>query len=180
VAAERTLAAASADIGVAEANRYPRLSLAGSITAGSTGGVQTQPWSFGPSLSLPLFDGGALKAKVAGAEASYASALAAYRSAVRTAVKEVEQGLVRLDAAGRRSGDLASSASSYRKYYDAARENWRAGSISLLALEESRRNALQAGQNAIAVQRDRLLYAIALYKALGGGWQTTPSTGVSE
>lgn len=187
VAAERTLAAASADIGVAEANRYPRLSLLGSIsstrTASGAAATVSTPWSFGPSLSLPLFDGGALRAQVAGARASYQSALAAYESAVRTAVREVEQSLVRLDAASRRSADVASSAANYRKYYDAARINWRAGSISLLSLEEARRNALQAEQNAIAVQRDRLLYGIALYKALGGGWQagqTNNTTGVAQ
>lgn len=185
VSAERTLAAASADIGVAEANRYPRLSLLGSISATRTGGATagTTPWSFGPSLSLPLFDGGALRAQVAGSRASYQSALASYESAVRTAVKEVEQNLVRLDAARRRSADVVSSAANYRKYYDAAHTNWQAGSISLLALEEARRNALQAEQNAITVQRDRLLYGIALYKAFGGGWQAGQSnnlTGVSQ
>jgi NodT family efflux transporter outer membrane factor (OMF) lipoprotein len=185
VAAERTLAAASADIGVAEANRYPRLSLLGSISTTRGAAAVSTPWSFGPSLSLPVFDGGALRAKVAGARAAYQSALAGYESAVRTAVKEVEQGLVRLDAANRRSADLASSAANYRKYYDAARVNWQAGSISLLTLEEARRNALQAEQSAIAVRRDRLLYGIALYKALGGGWQAgqtnhVNSTGVSQ
>jgi NodT family efflux transporter outer membrane factor (OMF) lipoprotein len=187
VAAERTLAAASADIGVAEADRYPRLSLLGSIsttrTASGSATTASTPWSFGPSLSLPLFDGGALRAQVAGARAGYQSALAGYESAVRTAVKEVEQNLVRLDAASRRSSDLASSAANYRKYYDAARINWRAGSISLLSLEEARRNALQAEQNAITVRRDRLLYGIALYKSLGGGWQAgqnNTTTGVSQ
>ncbi|KGF80933.1 hypothetical protein IA69_15575 [Massilia sp. JS1662] len=182
VSAERTLAAASADIGVAEANRYPRLSLLGSISTARTTGATSTPWSFGPSLSLPLFDGGALRAQVVGARAKYQSALAGYEAAVRTAVKEVEQSLVRLDAASRRSADLASSAANYRKYYEAARTNWLAGSISLLTLEESRRNALQAEQNAVTVQRDRLLYGIALYKALGGGWQenqNTTNTGVS-
>jgi NodT family efflux transporter outer membrane factor (OMF) lipoprotein len=185
VAAERTLAAASADIGVAEANRYPRLSLLGSISTTRGAAAVSTPWSFGPSLSLPVFDGGARRAQVAGARAAYQSALARYESAVRTAVKDVEQGLVRLDAANRRSADLASSAANYRKYYDAARVNWQAGSISLLTLEEARRNALQAEQSAIAVRRDRLLYGIALYKALGGGWQAgqtnhVNSTGVSQ
>lgn len=184
VAAERTLAAASADIGVAEANRYPRLSLLGSISTTRGAAAVSTPWSFGPSLSLPVFDGGALRAQVAGARAAYQSALAGYEAAVRTAVKEVEQGLVRLDAANRRSADLAGSAANYRKYYDAARVNWQAGSISLLTLEEARRNALQAEQSAIGVRRDRLLYGIALYKALGGGWQAgqtnhVNSTGVS-
>lgn len=175
VSAERTLAAASADIGVAEANRYPRLSLLGSVSVGSTQTagttVQTSPWSFGPSLTLPIFNGGSLRAKVAGAQASYASALAQYQSAVRTAVKETEQQLIRLDFARGRSKDLAASARDYRRYFDSAYRNWQSGGISLLTLEEARRNALQAEQGTIAVERDRVLYGIALYKALGGGWQ---------
>jgi outer membrane protein TolC len=99
-----------------------------------------------------------------------------YRSTVRNAVKETEQSLVRLDAANRRSEDLSNSARDYRSYYETSRQNWQAGGISLLSLEIVRRNALQAEQNAIAVQRDRVLHGIALYKALGGGWQVVQST----
>jgi NodT family efflux transporter outer membrane factor (OMF) lipoprotein len=103
VAKERALAAASASIGAAEAGRYPRLSLSGSISrsvvAPGSAQVLSTPWSFGPSLSLPLFDGGAAKATVRSAEASYAIALAEYRQAVNTAVQEVEQNLVRLASA---------------------------------------------------------------------------------
>jgi NodT family efflux transporter outer membrane factor (OMF) lipoprotein len=187
VAAERTLAAASADIGVAEASRYPRLSLLGSVAVGRTsaGGMtlNTSPWSFGPSLSLPLFDGGRLHAQVSSARAGYDMALASYQGAVRSAVRETEQSLVRLDAAGKRLDDVAASARDYRRYFESAQENWRAGGISLLTLEESRRSALQAEQTLISTRRDRVLYGIALYKALGGGWQntdTTSPTGVSQ
>lgn len=176
VAAERALAAASADIGVAEANRYPRLSLLGSITLErnqvSGASVQSSLWSFGPSLTLPVFNGGALRAQVARAQAEYEASLASFRSTARNAVKEVEQSLVRLDAATRRSTNLTNSARDYRRYYEATRQNWQAGGTNLLNLELASRSALQAEQNAIAVQRDHVLYGIALYKALGGGWQT--------
>lgn len=177
VSAERSLAAANAEIGVEEANRYPRLSLLGSIKidmAGIASGASL--WSFGPSLTVPLFKGGALRAQVARAQADYESALTMYQSAVRNAVKETEQSLVRLDAVNRRSEDISNSARDYRRYYETSRQNWQAGGISLLSLEIVRRNALQAEQNAIAVQRDRVLYGIALYKALGGGWQVVQST----
>ncbi|WP_322405329.1 efflux transporter outer membrane subunit [Massilia luteola] len=187
VAAERSLAAASADIGVAEANRYPRLSLLGSISVSHSdtqgSGVSTAPWSFGPSLSLPLFDGGRLRAQVASARAGYQTALANYRGRVRTAVREAEQALVRLDAATRRSEDIANAAAGYRRYFDAAERNWTAGGINLLSLEEARRNALQAEQADISTRRDRVLDGIALYKALGGGWQRTDNmtvAGVSQ
>ena len=89
-AAERELAAASAEIGEAEANRYPRLSLLGSISLGSvrSGGTSTEttPWSIGPSFSLPLFDGGAGRAGVRAAEARHAQQRASFEAVVRTAV----------------------------------------------------------------------------------------------
>lgn len=173
VAAERALAAASAQIGVAEADRYPRLSLLGTLSAARTAGVGSTPWSFGPSLSLPLLDGGTKQAAVDSAQAAYALALASYQQAVRTAVQEVEQSLVRQASAEQRSADVQRSAAGYRRYASAVEANWRAGGDSLLNLELARRNASAAEQNRITVQRDQLLYGIALYKAVGGGWSAT-------
>ena len=179
VAKERALAAASASIGVAEAARYPRLSLSGSISrsvlAPGNGQVLSSPWSFGPSLSLPLFDGGAAKASVRSAEASYAIALAEYRQTVSAAVQEVEQSLVRLTSAEARENDVRRSAEGYRAAANAAEASWRAGSESLHSYEQARRDAISAEQSLIAVQRDRMLYGVALYKAVGGGWDATAS-----
>lgn len=175
VSAERALAAASAQIGVAEADRYPRLSLLGSLSATRTDGVNTTPWSFGPSLSLPLLNGGGKRAAVDSAQAAYDLALANYQQAVRSAVQEVEQNLVRQMSAVRRTADVQRSATGYRSYANAVEANWRAGGDSLLNLELARRNAIAAEQTLITVQRDQLLYGIALYKAVGGGW--TVSTG---
>jgi NodT family efflux transporter outer membrane factor (OMF) lipoprotein len=174
VAKERALAAANASIGVAEASRYPRLSLSGSIArsvvASGSAQVSSTPWSFGPSLSLPLFDGGAAKASVRSAEANYVIALADYRQAVSMAVLEVEQNLVRLASAAAREADLQRSAAGYRTVANATEVSWRAGSDSLLSYEQTRRDAISAQQSLITVQRDRLLYGVALYKAVGGGW----------
>jgi outer membrane protein TolC len=175
VAKERALAAASAGIGVAEASRYPRFSLYGSITrsASASGGAQvlSTPWSFGPSLSLPLFDGGAAQASVRSAEASYQITLAEYRQAVGTAVKEVEQNLVRLASAEAREADVRRSADGYHTVANATEASWCAGADSLLSSEQTRRDAISAEQSLIAVHRDRLLYGVALYKAVGGGWE---------
>ena len=185
VAKERALAAASASIGAAEAGRYPRLSLSGSISrsvvAPGSGQVLSTPWSFGPSLSIPLFDGGSAQASVRSAEASYIVALAEYRQTVGTAVQEVEQGLVRLASAEAREADVKRSADGYRAVATATEASWRAGSDSLLSYEQTRRDAISAAQSLITVQRDRLLYGVALYKAVGGGWDaaatatTTPA-----
>ncbi|GAB3256625.1 efflux transporter outer membrane subunit [Chitinimonas naiadis] len=170
-AKERNLAAASADIGVAEANRYPRLSLLGSISSAEVrGGSSSTPWSLGPSLSLPLFDGGSRRAAVDKAQAGYDLALATYRQGVLDAVKEVEQALVRLDAATRSEASRRASAEGYQRYLAATRAMWQAGSASLLTLEQAQRDARGAEQTYITSQRDRILNGIALYKALGGGW----------
>lgn len=171
-ATERGLAAASADVGIAEANRYPRLTLSGNISLASVlGGINIQSWSFGPALSLPLFDAGKRAAGVQAAEARLAQQRAAYEAAVRTAVNEVEQALVNLDSARRREADASAAVAGYANYYLATETNWRAGSVSLLSLEETRRNANNAERKLIALQRMRVQNWISLYKALGGGWQ---------
>ena len=181
-AAERSLAAASADIGQAEANRYPSLSLSGSIGLSATGGTSPLTnWSFGPSVSLPFFDGGTRRAAVATAQAAYDSAYADYRSGVRSAVQEVEEALVQLYGAARRSVDAAQAAERYQRYFRATEVNWRAGGTSLLSLEEARRSSLTAQTSLLALKRDQLRQYIALYKALGGGWEadTTVSSNIA-
>ena len=181
VSSERALAAANADIGQAEAGRYPSLSLGGTIGLSSSSlAGSTRTGSFGPSLSVPLFDGGKARAGVASAQAGYDAALASYRSALRTAVKEVETALVQLDGAARRSGDARVAAERYRRYFLAVQADWRAGLSSLMTLEEARRSAISADTALLALQRDQVRYWVALYKALGGGWTTAaadaPST----
>jgi len=169
---ERELAASSAEIGVAQADLYPSLSLSGSISISATPGTSAlTTWSLGPSLSIPLFDAGKRRAAVDTARASYQVTLANFRQGVRTAVKEVERALVNLDSTARRADEAQRAAEDYRRYFRATETHWRAGGESLLTLEEARRSALSAEINLITLQRDRVEYWIALYKALGGGWQ---------
>jgi NodT family efflux transporter outer membrane factor (OMF) lipoprotein len=173
--AESAVAAASADVGVAEASRYPRLSLSGSISFGvvNIAGKNTEAtsWSFGPALTVPLFDAGKRRADVRSAEARYAQALANYRLAVRNAVKEVEQALVNLDSAAHRETDARAAAESSQRYFRAVEANWRSGGANLITLEDARRTANNAELSLIGLQRDRVLNWISLYKALGGDWQ---------
>ncbi|BFG80554.1 efflux transporter outer membrane subunit [Paraburkholderia terrae] len=169
---ERALAAAYASIGQARADRFPSLSLSGSVGLSATN--LTNPmstWSFGPSLSIPLFDAGKRKAAVDSAQANYDAQLADYRSAVRTAIKEVEVALTDLDGAARRSDDARRAAAQYRLYESAMETNWRAGFDTLLTREQARRSLTSAEITYIEVQRDRVRSWISLYKALGGGWQ---------
>ena len=174
---ERDLAAASAAIGVAEADRYPSLSLTGSIGFSANDGSSASTWSFGPSLSLPLLDGGARRAAVDSARASYEIAYAQWRDAVRSAVTEVEKTLVQLDNTHQRAIQADGAAREYLQYLVGAEAERRAGSTSLLTFEEARRQALSAQVELIGLQRDNIVYWIALYKALGGGWDAdTPAT----
>ena len=176
-AAERDLAAASADIGVAEAKRYPSISLSGSIglTAVSFGSLSSSgnTWSFGPAVKLPLFDGGKSRANVADAEARYAEALANYQQRARSAVKEVEQALVKLDSASTQEGSARAAAQGYQVFFNASEARLKTGSGSLLDAEEARRNLLNSQASLVNIQRERLAAWISLYKAMGGGWTRT-------
>lgn len=176
-AAERALASARALIGVAEAERWPSLTLSGTIAlTGTQGGASTAPWSFGPALTLPVFDAGRISADIRSARADYDSALATYQQAVRDAVKEVEQALVRLDSMAARESEASRSAAGYRAYLQATEQNWRTGGVSLLDLEIARRASITADLTLLELQQNRLENWIALYKAVGGGWQADAVT----
>lgn len=176
-AAARAVAAASADVGVAQADRYPRLSLSGSIGLGAVraGGqtVDGSTWSFGPGLVVPLFDAGRRQAAVEAAQARYDEAVAAYLERTLSAVREVEEALVRLDAAERREADAVRAAQGFAEFFAAAQTQWQVGTGSLLDLEQARRTALSANAGLIQVQRERVAAWITLYKAMGGGWQAS-------
>lgn len=174
-AAERLLAAASADIGVAMANRLPRLSLLGTISWNrlQIGEMNnnSSTWSFGPGLSLPLFDGGNGATQVRASRARYDEALAGYRLAVRRAVQEVEDALVRVDVAARRQHSLEVVDARYQRYFEAKQTQYKLGAASLLELEDARRLTIAGKQSLAAVRLERAQAWIALYKAVGGGWQ---------
>lgn len=173
-ALELEVAASLAEIGAAKADLYPSLSLGGSVTIGSSSLMGTSlPWSFGPAISIPLFDGGSRRAAVGGAAAAYQGAVAAYKSGVLDAVAEVETVLVRIDSTRRRISDASVAARNYRAYFKAVDSNWKAGGASLLDREDARRSAQSSEVSLIEIRRDSVRYWIALYKALGGGWDAS-------
>ena len=176
-AAERELAAASADIGVREADQFPRLSLLGSVgplnfsTSDLT--ISATSWSIGPSLSLPLFDSGRRAANLATAKVAYQVAEVNYRTVARRAVREVEEALVRLNSLVLRDTESEIAAQGYRESLIAAEDKFKFGLASILDLEEVRRLSVNADNVLASVRRDRVNAMIALYRAVGGGW--TPS-----
>ncbi|RAR84318.1 NodT family efflux transporter outer membrane factor (OMF) lipoprotein [Paracidovorax anthurii] len=175
-AAEREVAAASADVGNARAQRLPRLSLSGSVGRGwgTSGGtsVATDTWSIGPvALSLPVFDAGRRAAQVDAAEARYQEAAQLYRANVRRAVSEVEQALVRLASTAARSDDAERATEGYRTSFVATEARWRGGLASLVELEDARRLALASETALITLRQERMAAWISLYRAAGGGWE---------
>lgn len=184
VAAERELAAASAEIGVAEAARYPSLTLLGSVGFQSlrAGGLTIDggSWSIGPSLSLPIFNAGRLAANTDAAQARYDEASASYAGRARQAVKEVEQALVRLHSASTREADAKRAADGYDKVFQAANDRWRVGAGSLLELEDARRIAVGSHTQLLGVQRERVAAWISLYRAVGGGWSPDDTVNASN
>lgn len=173
--AERELAAAAADAAQARAQRYPRVSLSGSITPTrfESGGVSTDGtlWSVGPvSVSLPLFDGGRLRANAEAAQARYDAAASSYAASLRGAVREVEEALITLQSTAARGDDARIAAEGFDRSYRAVESRYKGGLASLFELEDARRSALAAQSALIDLQRERVAAWIALYRALGGGW----------
>lgn len=174
--AELEVAAASADVGSARAEQFPKVSLSGAIAAGSvrTAGttIDLQTWQIGPlAVTLPIFDGGRRAANTDAAQARYEEAVLAYGARVRQAVQEVEQALVNLASARERGADARTAVEGYRASYAATEARYRAGLGSLIELEDQRRVALAAETALVALQREHLAAWIALYRAMGGGWE---------
>lgn len=173
--AEREVAAASAEVGNAHAQRYPRLTLNGSIGAVAlrTDGVSTNfnTWSIGPlAISLPLFDGGRRAANETAAEARYEEAAALYRARARQAVREVEEALVNLHGAAARFGDAETAVEGYRTSFNATEARYKGGLASLVELEDARRQQLASQTALLSLQRERWAAWVSLYRAAGGGW----------
>jgi NodT family efflux transporter outer membrane factor (OMF) lipoprotein len=173
--AAREVEAASADVSQAQAQRLPRVTLSGSVSAarfdaaGITGSGTL--WSLGPlAVSLPVFDGGTRAANVDAARARYDAAVSAYRGRLRGAVREVEEALVQLQSAAAGEADARIALEGYEASYRAAEARFRGGLSSLFELEDARRTATLAQRQLIDLQRDRVAAWISLYRALGGGW----------
>lgn len=180
-AAEREVAAASADVGAANAARFPRLSLQGSVGRsalrlnGDTSELST--WSVGPlALSLPILDGGRRRANIEAAQARYVEAAALYRAQARNAVREVEQALVSLDATAERTRDVQTSVAGFQASFNGTEARYRSGLASLVELEDARRQLLAAQTAEASLQLERLNAWVALYRALGGGWTPAAAT----
>jgi outer membrane protein, multidrug efflux system len=174
-AAQQEVAAASGDVGSAQAAKYPRLALNGSLGLATlrSGGINTDgaTWSIGPiSITLPIFDGGQRATAVDLANANYEAAADNYRAKVRAAVKEVEEALLSMQSAADRLQDAAIATEGYSTAFAASEARFKSGLGSLSDLEDTRRTALAAKTALLNLERERSAAWVALYRALGGGW----------
>ncbi|WP_414691407.1 efflux transporter outer membrane subunit [Noviherbaspirillum sp.] len=181
-AAERDLAAASAAVGGAYADRFPRLTLSGSVgranfrAAGASTDLST--WSVGPlAVTVPVFDAGRISAGIDAATARYEEAAALYRARVRQAVREVEEALVSLQSTATRRDDVRIAVEGYRASFDATEARYKGGLASLVELEEARRTRLAAENALVLLERERRAAWIGLYRAAGGGWRRDAAGG---
>lgn len=176
--AARELEAASFEVGGAQAQRFPRLTLNGSIGATRfvAGSVSSDlsTWSIGPlALSVPLWDAGKSRANLQAARARYDEAVVNYRSTVRNAVREVEQALVNLQSTGTRGEYVIQAVEGFRASLGGTESLYQNGLASLYDLEESRRSRFAAELAVVSLQQERIAAWIALYRAAGGGWDVT-------
>jgi multidrug efflux system outer membrane protein len=174
-AAERRVAAANARIGVAKGAFFPTISLGGNVGAASTslgdlGQWDNRVWGLGPSLYLPIFQGGRLSAELKRQSAVYDETLASYRQTVLNAVREVEDSLLAVSV-------LAQQAEALKRADDAAQlaaslsdRRYRAGAVSYQEVIDTQRTELVTRRAAVLTYGDQLQASIQLVKALGGGW----------
>jgi NodT family efflux transporter outer membrane factor (OMF) lipoprotein len=181
--AERQVAAANAQIGVAKAAYFPAISLS------ATGGFQSQTissllswpsrfWSIGPSFSEILFDAGRRRALVAQAEAAYDATVATYRQNVLTAFQDVEDNLSALRILSDEAAQQNEAVESAQRSLDLSLVRYRGG-IAIYTEVITAQNALLENQRtAIGIRARRMSASVLLVKALGGGWNVSdlPST----
>lgn len=176
--AERDVLQAQARVMQAQANRLPRLSLEGSVGRGASvfAGTSTSnnTWNFGPlALNLPIFDAGRRAAEQRAAEAELTSAISAYHARVRLAVREVEEALVQLDSAKKRSAQSRIAAEQARLRLESHERQLRQGMLSPFELEELRRQARTAQLNTLALDLAGQRAWTTLYRAVGGGFENS-------
>ena len=180
-AAQRTVMAAQARVGVAQSAWFPSISLtgAGGYASPDLGDLfkwSARSWGIGALLSLPLLDGGRREAGVQGASARLDGALASYREQVLVAFREVEDQLVSLRLLETQSTVQARAVTAARRATSLSDSRYRNGMVSQLDLLDARRSELRNRRQALAARSARYQATVGLIRALGGGWESPQSS----
>jgi NodT family efflux transporter outer membrane factor (OMF) lipoprotein len=179
-AAERRVAAANAQIGVAKAAFFPRftLSLLGGYESGDFSNWFTWPshfWSLGPALAQTLFAGGSLQALTDQARAAYDGAVASYRQTVLTGFQEVENNLAALRFLEREAPLQEAAVQAAQQSLTITMNQYKAGTVSYLNVTAAQTTALTNERAAVDIAGRRMAATVLLIKALGGGWASAAS-----
>ncbi|MEM1097906.1 MAG: TolC family protein [Planctomycetota bacterium] len=174
-AAQRSYAAATARIGAAEAERYPRVSIAGSLTLqGPDAGDAVNPdaylLSVGPSITLPLFQGGRISSNIALAESGQRQALLALEQTVVSALAEVESAAAQFRQTTRQAEQLAEAQRVAEDVEALSLDRYQAGAADFLEVTDATTQRLSIERQRVAATREAQLQLASLYAALGGGW----------
>lgn len=175
-AAERQLAAATARIGVATADLFPRVSLSGFLGYTSGRGSQlgssaARAWALGPSITWAAFDLGSVRAQIRAADADAEGALANYEQQVLLALEESENAFSDYDKRQQRLASLMRQSEASRAAARLASVQYREGTADFLVLLDAERERLAAEDSQAQAEIDLYRGIVAIYKALGGGWQ---------
>ena len=177
--AEANLHAASAQIGIATANRLPNITLTGN--AGSTGlaigqlfGPGTGFWNIGGALLAPIFDGGTLLHQQRAARAAYQQTAEQYRGTVLTAFQNVADTLAALEHDAETLKSTAAAADAAKTSLDLSRIQYKDGYAAYLAVLNAEQAYQQARLSQVQAEADRFTDSAALFQALGGGWWHRP------
>ncbi len=173
--AEASLHAQTARVGVAISDQYPRFTLSGSFglqgnRVESLGTLADRAWSFGPSVSLPIFTGGRVEGGIEQAKAVAEQASLAYRQAVLTALQDVESALVAFAREQQRQAAIAESADANRQAVDLSIKLYGAGRTDFLNVLSAQRQQYASEAQLVQSQTNVATNLVALFKALGGGW----------
>ncbi|MGO4763336.1 efflux transporter outer membrane subunit [Cupriavidus sp. 2KB_3] len=176
--AEARLHAATASIGMAKADFYPRIMLNGSagfqsLQLSSLADWASRQFVIGPSISIPIFEGGRLKGTLHLREAQQQEAAIEYRHTVLRAWKEVDDALVAYDAEQRRRDKLTTVVSENQRALSIAQQRYKAGAVDYLDVLNVQRQLLQAQRNLEQSRAAAATNLVVLCKVLGGGWEST-------
>jgi len=174
-AAERTVAARNADIGVQKAGYFPAVSITGQagFLSNDTASLFTsdsKAWSVGPNVSLPITGFFITKARVARARATHEEAVANFRQAVLGAIKDVETSLTQIRYRREQGVAQDQAVTAAAKATDLTRQRYDSGSISYLELLDAERTSLARERQAAAIKAQSYIATVRLIKALGGEW----------
>lgn len=175
-AAEQKMREANAQVGVSVASFYPAFSIVGSGGLESIGAKhfydqRSRIMSIGPSMTLPIFQGGKLRANLRASKATYEETLASYRQSILVALQEVEDSLLDARAYAKQGQALDAAIASAQETQRLAELRYQKGLASYFEVVDANRTVLSAKLLSAQVEGQRLMASVAMLKALGGGWQ---------